>query len=293
YKLKTYTSNPGTCSTNYADYTLTSPQTISSHLWLCGAAKDLVGNTGFSSPVEFTVDKEKPASEITSPLAGSTQTSDFLVSVTDTDTGGSGLDVCYYRTYDSSQGYTRSWTIRTCNSSQLITVGSTADCRTIGGTCTVYVYSYDNAGNQSDINLRSFEIKIITCNVSVPKTGLVNQWIEINISGSQGAIVEVRFASDLIGEPTDSWTNWYDWNISSDDWDASSKIMKWSFAETGNYEVWAEISDGTETASCYDIITIFECYPGQEDTCISGQGCSHIITCKPDGTWPACPEDEC
>ena len=64
YKLKTYTSNPCTCSTNYADYTLTSPQTISSHLWVCGAAKDVAGNTGFSSPVEFKVDKEKPVSQL-------------------------------------------------------------------------------------------------------------------------------------------------------------------------------------------------------------------------------------
>ncbi|TSA56709.1 MAG: PKD domain-containing protein, partial [Planctomycetaceae bacterium] len=55
YRLKT-----GTCSTNYADYTLTSPQAISSHLWVCGTAKDNVGNTGFSSLVEFKVDKLNP-----------------------------------------------------------------------------------------------------------------------------------------------------------------------------------------------------------------------------------------
>jgi len=162
YKLKTYTSNPGTCSTNYADYTLASSQTISSHLWVCGAAKDNVGNAGFSSPVEFKIDKEKPSSQITNPSAGSTQTADFNVTVSDTDTGGSGLNTsaCYYRTYDSGIGWTRDWTTRTCNASHIITVGSGKDCQTNGGTCTVYVYSYDNAGNQSDINLRSFTIHI-------------------------------------------------------------------------------------------------------------------------------------
>ncbi|PIV10064.1 MAG: hypothetical protein COS49_02570, partial [Candidatus Portnoybacteria bacterium CG03_land_8_20_14_0_80_41_10] len=152
YKLKTYTSNPGTCSTNYADYTLTSPQTISSHLWVCGAAKDNAGNTGFSTSVEFKVEKEIPASNITAPEDGSTQTADFNVTVSDTDTGGSGIDngACYYYVFDSGVGQTRTSTLRTCNSTQLITVnpgGATGDCRTIGGTCTVYVYTYDNAGN--------------------------------------------------------------------------------------------------------------------------------------------------
>ena len=162
YRLKTYTSNPGSCSTNYADYTLTVPQTISSHLWVCGAAKDNVGNAGFSTPVEFKVDKEKPVSQITAPDDGSTQTADFNVTVSDTDTGGSGINTgaCYYRTYDSGVGWTRNWTLRTCNSTQLITVGAGKDCQTKDGTCTAYVYSYDNAGNQSDTNLRSFLIKI-------------------------------------------------------------------------------------------------------------------------------------
>jgi len=48
------------CPTNYSQYTLVSPQTISSHVWVCGAAKDNAGNTGFSSPVEFKVDEDAP-----------------------------------------------------------------------------------------------------------------------------------------------------------------------------------------------------------------------------------------
>jgi hypothetical protein len=137
---------------------------------------------------------------------------------------------------------------------------------------------------------------VLICNINVPDTGLINQWIEINVSGSQGAIAAVRFASNLIGEPIGSWTDWYDWNVSSGDWNASSQTMKWSFVDLGNYEVWAEVSDGTETASCYDTITIFECYPGQTRTCISDYGCEHTQTCTSGGTWPTTicgSTDEC
>lgn len=63
YRLKTDTTS-GACSTAYGDYTLTSPQTISSHLWVCAVAKDLAGNSGFSpSRVEFKVDTKYPKLE--------------------------------------------------------------------------------------------------------------------------------------------------------------------------------------------------------------------------------------
>jgi hypothetical protein len=56
---------------------------------------------------------------------------------------------------------------------------------------------------------------------------------------------EVRFSSDdsQDGTPTGEWTEWYEWNISSGDWDAVSKTKAWSFATGGNKEVWAEIKD--------------------------------------------------
>jgi len=59
YRLKIYSSNQG-CSGNYNDYTLASPSTISSHVWVCAAAKDNAGNIGFSSQVEFLVDQIPP-----------------------------------------------------------------------------------------------------------------------------------------------------------------------------------------------------------------------------------------
>ena len=60
YRLKEYTSS-GSCSTTYGDYTLTSPQTVSSHKWYCAAAQDGAGNTGFSATrIEFKVDTTNP-----------------------------------------------------------------------------------------------------------------------------------------------------------------------------------------------------------------------------------------
>jgi len=54
YKFKFYDSNPVTCSNNYAEYTSINP--VTGHKWVCAAAKDVAGNTGFSSPpVEFTI----------------------------------------------------------------------------------------------------------------------------------------------------------------------------------------------------------------------------------------------
>ncbi|MFA6268600.1 MAG: chitobiase/beta-hexosaminidase C-terminal domain-containing protein, partial [archaeon] len=61
YKLKSYLSNPTTCSTTYSDYDLPSPQTITSHLWICGTGKDNASNTGFTTtPIEFKINKTVP-----------------------------------------------------------------------------------------------------------------------------------------------------------------------------------------------------------------------------------------
>ncbi len=60
YRLYVSDQELESCPTDYSLYNLTPPQTISSHVWVCAAAKDLAGNVGFSSPVEFKVDKDAP-----------------------------------------------------------------------------------------------------------------------------------------------------------------------------------------------------------------------------------------
>jgi hypothetical protein len=247
YKLKIYSSDPASCPTDYGTYDETSPQTISSHSWVCGAAKDNVGNPGFSSPIEFKVDKIpptgqltgvppnwqnvnafigltcsdeggsgcnpnayyltivpygqacnptdpytisievsqhsiacwkvtdfasnvntgsseikvdkiKPTSEITSPAASSWQKANFDVSLTDSDTGDSGLSKCYYRVL-SNDVETKSWTEKTCSSPITLTIGSEQDCRNEGtDTCRIEAYATDVANNIGDTVSRTFSI---------------------------------------------------------------------------------------------------------------------------------------
>jgi len=69
--------------------------------------------------------------------------------------------------------------------------------------------------------------------------------IYVGDSNDDNDIKEIRFSSDdeQNGNPTGKWTNWYSWDASSGDWNASTKIKMWSFATSGNKEVWAEVKD--------------------------------------------------
>jgi hypothetical protein len=63
YRFLFYPSNPGPCPTEYTQYRkdLLPPQTISTHFWVCAAAKNNAGIAGFSSsPTEFKIDTRPP-----------------------------------------------------------------------------------------------------------------------------------------------------------------------------------------------------------------------------------------
>jgi PKD repeat protein len=102
-----------------------------------------------------------------------------------------------------------------------------------------------------------------TCAIELRKQGTttsineikVGEFFDIYVGDSTDdiGIVEVRFSSDdsQDGNPTGTWTSWYDWDTSSDDWDAVSKTKAWSFATEGSKEVWAEVKDDAgQTAKC-------------------------------------------
>jgi hypothetical protein len=91
YLLLTYGADPGVCPNTYASYTLGSPQTISSHRWVCGAAKDNVGLEGFSSPTEFMVDKTAPTITDDYAYDGVWINSAQTVTLNPSDFGGSGI----------------------------------------------------------------------------------------------------------------------------------------------------------------------------------------------------------
>lgn len=75
--------------------------------------------------------------------------------------------------------------------------------------------------------------------------------IYVGDSTDDVAIRKVRFSSDdsRNGIPEGEWTDWHDWDTSSEDWNADTKIKKWSFATPGNKEVWIELKDSNNTTS--------------------------------------------
>ena len=91
------------------------------------------------------------------------------------------------------------------------------------------------------------------CAIELRKEGVgineidVGEFFDIYVGDSTDdtGIREVRFSSDdsQDGNPTGEWTEWYDWDTSSGDWNAETKIKKWSFATDGAKEVWAEVKD--------------------------------------------------
>gem|GEM_PF-2569819 len=90
----------------------------------------------------------------------------------------------------------------------------------------------------------------------------VGEAFDIYVGSSKGDITEVRFLSDenQNGEVDAgfTWTKWYDWGISSEDWDAETKTKAWSFATYGPKELFVEVKDsGTQVNRCFD--NIFAC----------------------------------
>ena len=141
YAIKTYSSNPTTCSTTYADYTLTSPQTISSHSWICSAAKDNAGNVSFSTPVEFKVDKTAPViSFFTMPNQSNSRTVS-IGSFSAGDTGDSNISG--YLVNESAT------TPQLNDTGWSLTPQTSYTFSANDATKTAYAWVKDNAGNIS------------------------------------------------------------------------------------------------------------------------------------------------
>lgn len=144
-------------------------------------AYDNAGNYRGSGWVTGYIDKTPPTTpSINSPPPNSTQTANFSVAVSNDSDAHSGLAACYYHVYDSGVGWTRTWTGRGCNGSLTVTVGAGQDCRTNGGSCTVYALSVDNVGNYSANQTRAFNISLVP-NFGDPGAGSI-----VNNPGGSG-----------------------------------------------------------------------------------------------------------
>ena len=91
------------------------------------------------------------------------------------------------------------------------------------------------------------------CNIELQKDGNkiseidIGEYFEIYVGDSSDdiGIEQVRFSSDdeWNGIATGEWTDWYEWDTTSGDWDADAKTKHWAFATVGLKEVWAEINN--------------------------------------------------
>jgi hypothetical protein len=134
-RLRIMTSNEA-CSQNYNDYQVNAlPHIVFQHQWLCAAAKDNIGNIGFSTPTEFKVDKLAPTTSILCNGAACDQepkyyTVDVTATLTPQDTGNSGVKETRYTINGSEEQ-----------------VYSQPIIFTQHGHYTIEYWSVDNAGN--------------------------------------------------------------------------------------------------------------------------------------------------
>lgn len=101
-RVKVYNANPVSCPTTFSDYLPVSAYAVAEHSWLCAAAKDNVGNTAFSAPSEFRVDKAVPVTSITcggAPCAQDPEyySIDLTIALAAQDSGDSGLKETRYK----------------------------------------------------------------------------------------------------------------------------------------------------------------------------------------------------
>lgn len=100
-----------------------------------------------------------------------------------------------------------------------------------------------------------------TCVIKLRRDGIeideidIGEFFDIYVGGSTDdtGIKQVRFSSDdsQDGIPSGEWTEWYNWDASSGDWNAETKTKRWAFATPGYKEVWAEVKDDVgQTAKC-------------------------------------------
>ncbi len=163
-------------------------------------AEDAVDNSD-TDEATFNIDRTEPTTTITDPDTSDWYGSDFDIDVSDTDSGGSGIDstMCEYRINDSGTGGTTGWQSRSCDTADAFTVpvGDSDLCSTEGmDTCTVETRASDTAGN-SDRDMESFNIDYsgpqTTDNYTDDEWKTSPQPIELTCTDTGGSCSEIEW----------------------------------------------------------------------------------------------------
>ncbi len=181
---------------------------------------DLAGNANATATNNTrTIDNTDPNTVINSPDANSWHNTGFSLSVSDTDSGGSGLNICRYKV-NSKIGadwvLTKDWTSRTCNATTpLITIGAGNDCQSEGrdgddGKCRVTVDSTDLAGNP-DSTFRHFSIDWTppdAATISIAGGAVVTKNVTPTLTLTPGTVAPdfMRFSCNGA-----NWSDWVAW----------------------------------------------------------------------------------
>jgi len=202
YRLYISTSQITSCPNDYSNYTLTSPQTISQHSWVCAAAKDNVSNIGFSSPVEFKVDQALPTvslslsadriyigNSITVNCSASSTAGIQSISVSSDD----GTSICSASSTDSCAGTYKPTTIgaKTITCSVTNNAGSSKT-----ETATLTVYSVSSRSNSFVSSISSIQASASTNRVSAGQSVSYNLSVAPNLPL---ITISVTFANALSG----------------------------------------------------------------------------------------------
>ncbi|MCK4496613.1 MAG: fibronectin type III domain-containing protein, partial [Candidatus Aenigmarchaeota archaeon] len=188
YRLRIYTTTTSTCSTDYDTYSTPGTQTISSHSWVCGAAKDNYGTEGFSDSVEFRVDQINPTASLDSLPAWTTQSS-VTVDWSGSDTGGSGINQfeLEYRVTMVDGSVVQDWADWTTSSSNPGTLPF-SDMQN-NRTYHFRIRATDNAGNTGDwSSVESIGVDMVdpTCQVGDLPIYTTSSSFIVSWSGSDG-----------------------------------------------------------------------------------------------------------
>lgn len=158
-------STPNNSSTLY-----TSAISVSSSETIKAIAYDNAGNASSVGTYAYVIDKVAPTDPLASPSAGS-YNSTQMVSLSSTDSGGSGLSAIYYTTDGSIPS----------NSSTVYTTPIT-----VASSETIKAIAYDGAGNASGVASFTYIIDSTapTTPTAAPGSGLYNSTQNVTLSSS-------------------------------------------------------------------------------------------------------------
>jgi len=206
--------------------------------------------------VELPTGDTTPPANVTDLAVGETTTNSINLTWTAPgDDGNSGTASEYDIRYSTSQINESSWaSANQCADEPPPQVAGSPETFTVTGLSpnTTYYFALKTAdevpnwsGLSNVVGGTTSPNQPPTCAIQLREHGTTSQigkvdvWqvFDIYVGGSTDdtGITKVRFSSDDSQDdiPTGEWTGWYDWNTSSDDWNATSKVREWSFATPG------------------------------------------------------------